>query len=115
MAAPSVPGVDRVGVSEFLTRRATEALGLCLLAAAVLIAVALWGYDANDPSLNHATGGASTNPLGHFGASVADVLQQTMGLAAWLLVLILPLWALRLIFGRPLAWPWLPIAALPLA
>ena len=77
--------------------------------------MALWGYDANDPSLNHATGGASTNPLGHFGASFADVAQQTLGLAAWLLVLVLPLWALRLILGRPLAWPWLPVAALPLA
>ena len=43
------------------------------------------------------------------------MLQQTLGLAAWLIVLILPLWALRLIFARPLAWPWLPVAALPLA
>jgi S-DNA-T family DNA segregation ATPase FtsK/SpoIIIE len=115
MAAPSVPGVDRIGFSEFLGRRATEALGICLLLAAAVVALALWGYDANDPSLNHATVGASTNPLGHFGASLADLLQQTLGLAAWLLVAVLPLWALRLILGRPLAWPWLPVAALPLA
>jgi S-DNA-T family DNA segregation ATPase FtsK/SpoIIIE len=115
MAAPSIPGADRVGVSEFLARRAAEALGLCLLAAALVVAVALWGYDPNDPSLNHAVAGPSTNPLGRFGANLADVLQQTLGLAAWLVVLILPLWALRLIFARPLAWPWLPVAALPLA
>jgi DNA segregation ATPase FtsK/SpoIIIE-like protein len=115
MAAPSIPGADRVGVSEFLTRRAAEALGLCLLAAALVVAVALWGYDPNDPSLNHASAGPSTNPLGHFGASIADVLLQTLGLAGWLIVLILPLWGLRLIFAKPLAWPWLPVAALPLA
>ena len=115
MAAPSIPGADRVGVSDFLARRAAEALGLGLLAAALAVAVALWGYDPNDPSLNHAVAGPSTNPLGRFGASVADVLQQTLGLAAWLIVLILPLWALRLIFAKPLAWPWLPVAALPLA
>jgi S-DNA-T family DNA segregation ATPase FtsK/SpoIIIE len=115
MAAPSVPGAKRAAASEFLTRRAAEALGLCLLAAALVLAVALWGYDPNDPSLNHAIGGASTNPLGRFGASLADVLQQTLGLATWLIVLILPVWALRLIFARPLAWPWLPVAFLPLA
>jgi DNA segregation ATPase FtsK/SpoIIIE, S-DNA-T family len=115
MAAPSIPGTERVGASDFLARRAAEALGLCLLAAALVVAVALWGYDSNDPSLNHAVEGPSTNPLGRFGASIADVLQQTLGLAPWLIVLILPLWALRLIFGKPLAWPWLPIAALPLA
>ena len=73
MAAPSVPGADRVGVSEFLARRAAEALGLCLLAVALVVAVALWGYDPNDPSLNHAIAGPSTNPLGGFGASVADI------------------------------------------
>ena len=27
----------------------------------------------------------------------------------------LPLWGLRLILGRPLNWPWLPVVALPLA
>ncbi len=115
MAAPSLRSADRAGVSEFLARRAAEALGLGLLAAALIVAVALWGYDPNDPSLNHATAGPSTNPLGIFGASIADVLQQTLGLAAWLVVLIPPLWALRLIFAKPLDWPWLPVAALPLA
>ncbi len=115
MAAPSLRSADRAGVSEFLARRAAEALGLGLLAAALIVAVALWGYDPNDPSLNHATAGPSTNPLGSFGASIADVLQQTLGLAAWLVVLIPPLWALRLIFAKPLDWPWLPVAALPIA
>jgi S-DNA-T family DNA segregation ATPase FtsK/SpoIIIE len=115
MAARTASGSDHGGVSEFLARRATEALGLCLLAVALLVAVALWGYDPNDPSLNHATAGPSSNPLGHLGASIADVTQQTLGLATWLLVAILPLWAVRLIFGRPLAWPWVPVAALPLA
>jgi DNA segregation ATPase FtsK/SpoIIIE, S-DNA-T family len=115
MAAPPVPRASRVGVSEFLARRAAEALGLCLLAVALMVAAALWGYDPNDPSLNHAVAGPSTNPLGRFGASLADLLQQTLGLAAWLIVLILPVWALRLIFARPLAWPWVPVAFLPLA
>ncbi|MGH6943232.1 MAG: DNA translocase FtsK 4TM domain-containing protein, partial [Geminicoccaceae bacterium] len=115
MAAPSLPKDERVGIGAFLTRRALEALGVGLLVVALLLAVALWGHNANDPSLNHATAGPSTNPLGYFGASVADLLFQTLGLASWIIVLILPLWGLRLILGRPLAWPWLPVAALPLA
>ena len=115
MAARTALGADRGGVSEFLARRATEALGLGLLAVALLVAVALWGYDPNDPSLNHAIGGPSSNPLGRLGASIADVAQQTLGLAAWLVVVILPLWAVRLILGRHLAWPWVPLMSLPLA
>ncbi len=115
MAAPSLRTADRGGASDFLARRAAEALGLALLALALIVAVALWGYDPNDPSLNHATAGPSSNPLGIFGASIADVLEQTLGLAAWLVVLVPPLWALRLIFAKPLAWPWLPVCALPLA
>ena len=115
MAVRTAPGADQEGMSEFFSRRAAEALGICLLVVALVVAVALWGYDPNDPSLNHATAGPSTNPLGHFGASIADVAQQTLGRATWLLVLILPLWALRLILGRPLAWPWVPVSALPLA
>ncbi len=115
MAAPSLHSDDRGGVSEFLTRRAAEALGVALVAAAVIVAVALWNYDPNDPSLNHATGGPSINPLGRFGASIGDVLQQTLGLASWLVVPIPLLWAIRLFLGKPLDWPWLPVAALPLA
>jgi S-DNA-T family DNA segregation ATPase FtsK/SpoIIIE len=115
MAVRTASGAERGVASEFVARRATEALGVCLLVFALVVAVALWGYDANDPSLNHATAGPSSNPLGAFGASLADLAQQTLGLAAWLLVVILPLWALRLIFARPLPWPWLPLVALPLA
>ncbi|HEX3209099.1 MAG TPA: DNA translocase FtsK [Geminicoccaceae bacterium] len=115
MAAPSLRSDDRGAVSEFLARRAAEALGVLVLVAAVALAMALWSYDPNDPSINHATGGAASNPLGYVGASIADVLLQTLGLASWLVVLIPPLWALRLILAKPLAWPWLPISALPLA
>jgi DNA segregation ATPase FtsK/SpoIIIE, S-DNA-T family len=115
MAARTASGDERGGISDFLTRRAAEALGVGLLVLALVVAVALWGYDPNDPSLNHATAGPSSNPLGAFGASLADIAQQTLGLAPWLLVLVLPVWALRLIFNRPLEWPWLPVMALPLA
>jgi S-DNA-T family DNA segregation ATPase FtsK/SpoIIIE len=105
--------VDSAGAS--WRRRGFELLGGALLIVALVLAIALWGHDPNDPSLNNATSGPSSNPLGHFGASVADVLKQTLGLASWIIALVLPMWGLRLILGRPLRWPWLPVVALPLA
>jgi S-DNA-T family DNA segregation ATPase FtsK/SpoIIIE len=110
--SPSEAGSPGTG---WARRRSTELLGIVLLAATLALAIALYFHDANDPSLNHATGGASRNPLGVLGASVADMALQTIGLAAWVVALILPLWGLRLIFARPLNWPWLPVLALPFA
>jgi S-DNA-T family DNA segregation ATPase FtsK/SpoIIIE len=115
MAVRSISHSDVAGTGSVWRRRAVELLGVGLLVAALALAVALWGHDPNDPSLNNATGGPSANPLGQFGASVADMAKQTIGLAAWIVALVLPLWGLRLILGRPLNWPWLPVVALPLA
>ena len=115
MATRSIFQSELGGGSGWARRRGLELLGVGLLIAAVALAIALWGHDANDPSLNHATSGSSTNPLGRFGASVADMSMQTIGRASWILALVLALWGVRLILGRPLNWPWLPAVALPLA
>ena len=114
MATRSISRPD-VGSAAGWARRGAELLGGIALVAALALAIALWGHDANDPSLNHATSGASTNPLGSVGASVADMATQSLGLAAWLVALILSAWGLRLIFAKPLRWPWLPVLALPFA
>jgi S-DNA-T family DNA segregation ATPase FtsK/SpoIIIE len=100
-------------MSGFVLRRASEALGAALCVAALLLAVALLGHDANDPSLNHATAAASRNPLGPLGALVADLGLQTLGDATWLLILVLPAWGVRLMVGRSLPLAWLSVAALP--
>jgi S-DNA-T family DNA segregation ATPase FtsK/SpoIIIE len=115
MAVRSISRSD-VGSAGFgWRRRGVELLGVGLLAVALALALALWGHNPNDPSLNNATGGPSTNPLGWFGANLADMAKQTIGLASWIVAIVLPLWGLRLILGRPLSWPWLPVVALPLA
>jgi S-DNA-T family DNA segregation ATPase FtsK/SpoIIIE len=115
MAVRSISRPD-VGSTGFgWRRRGVELLGVGLLAAALALALSLWGHNPNDPSLNNATGGPSTNPLGPFGANLADMTKQTIGLASWIVAMVLPLWGLRLILGRPLSWPWLPVVALPLA
>jgi DNA segregation ATPase FtsK/SpoIIIE, S-DNA-T family len=89
--------------------------GVLLIAVAVALAVALFGFDWRDPSLNQATAHAVRNPAGVGGAYAADLLYQLFGLAAWLPVLVGLSWGLRMALARPFGWPWLPILSLPLA
>ncbi|MDX6750779.1 DNA translocase FtsK [Geminicoccaceae bacterium 1502E] len=89
--------------------------GAALAAAALWLAVALWGFDPADPSLNHATGTVASNPAGITGAYLADLLYQMFGLAAWLVILATASWGIRIASARPLDWPWLPVLVLPFA
>ncbi len=91
------------------------ALGIGLLALAGFLAVALLGFDADDPSWNTAGPGPVRNPAGAAGAVVADLGYQLLGYAVWLLPLSWGSLGLRLILNRPPRWPWLPVVALPLA
>jgi S-DNA-T family DNA segregation ATPase FtsK/SpoIIIE len=64
-------------------------LGMVLVLVALLLLLALASYRASDPSLNTATDAAMPrNWTGIFGAYLADLLLQTLGLTAFLL----PLW-----------------------
>jgi len=71
-------------------------LGLVVLVAAGLLLLALLTYTASDPSLNSIGGSAGTHPAhnatGLLGAYIADLLLQSLGIAA----LFLPLVLLRL-------------------
>ncbi|MGI9494268.1 MAG: DNA translocase FtsK 4TM domain-containing protein, partial [Geminicoccaceae bacterium] len=113
MAAPSIPRRPHFDAADFLTRRASEAFGIGLCLVALVLAVALFGFDAGDPSINHATSDRANNPLGSFGANTADLALQTIGKAIWFLVLVLLIWGVRLIINRLPSWSWLSIAALP--
>ncbi len=100
-------------MADFLRRRALEVLGLGLIALAVLLALALISYDAADPSWNNASAAQAHNWLGSAGAHVADLLLQTLGLAAALISLVLMTWAWRLLAHRALPWFALNLALLP--
>jgi S-DNA-T family DNA segregation ATPase FtsK/SpoIIIE len=113
MAASTAPLAEQGGIAGFLARRASEALGAVLILAALTLALALLGHNPNDPSLNHATAGPITNPLGYVGASMADLGLQMFGYAVWVPVAVLPAWGLRLIFGAPFDLSWMRIVALP--
>ncbi|MGO4389624.1 DNA translocase FtsK 4TM domain-containing protein, partial [Microvirga sp. 2YAF29] len=79
-----------------LARRAQELTGLCFVALAGAVAVALATWSVDDPSLNNATDMPVRNMLAWPGAIVADLLMQLLGLGAIAALLPLALWGWRL-------------------
>jgi len=83
----------------------------------VIVAAAAWAslasWSVHDPSLNNATRAAPRNVLGSWGAVLADLTIQSLGLAAIILFLPLAAWGWHLVFHttpsrkrmRFLAWP----------
>jgi S-DNA-T family DNA segregation ATPase FtsK/SpoIIIE len=70
------------------TRR-NEIIAIMLLALGVVLALCLVSYNPNDPSWNAAGRTATRNWIGPFGANIAATLFQFVGLAAYLLPLLL--------------------------
>ena len=96
-------------------RRLYETIGFGLLLAALLLAAALFSYDPEDPSLDTAIDIGPHNFLGSDGAVLADLLRQCLGLAAFVIPVVLVGWSLRLLLDRPLRALWLKLFLLPLA
>jgi S-DNA-T family DNA segregation ATPase FtsK/SpoIIIE len=101
------------GAAAFLRRRTAELAGAGLGLAALAWALMLATYDPADPTWNAATRAETQNWLGPAGASGADVLLQSLGLAAALPALILAAWGWRLISHRGIGWFWLRLAVVP--
>jgi len=87
--------------------------GAALFLASVAGFAALLSYSANDASLNNASSGEASNLLGGLGATAADLLLQTFGLAAVAALLPPCVWGARALLGRGItnavwravAWP----------
>ncbi|PJI42033.1 DNA translocase FtsK [Ferrovibrio sp.] len=102
------------GFDDFLRLRAREGGGILILGLGFLLALALATFDVADPNFNHATPQAPHNWLGLPGAYISDVLLQTLGLSAWLFVLLLASWGFRVVSHRGLPRWWLNVALVPL-
>ncbi|MFQ5776197.1 MAG: DNA translocase FtsK 4TM domain-containing protein, partial [Kiloniellaceae bacterium] len=101
------------GTGAFFRRRLLDGLGLALVALGAAILAAALSFDPADPSLNRAAGGPIANLLGRPGAYGADLALQSLGLATFLVPLVLFGWAWRLFRRRGLGRWWLRLAALP--
>ena len=87
-------------IREMLVRRARELAGLGLITLACLGAMALATWSVQDPSLSHATSRTVRNILGYPGAAAADLLMQTFGLGAIMLLLPVSIWGWRMLTHR---------------
>ena len=94
-------------------RRMFEALGFALLLGCLLLVLMLTTYNPRDSSLDTAVDSAPSNFLGHQGAVLADLLWQSLGLAAFVIPLLLLTWAFRLLLDRPLRAVWMRLGLLP--
>jgi len=103
------------GVTEFLYRRAVEALGILVAVVGAAVIVALATYHPADPSFNTAAAGAARNLLGGIGAWTADLLMQSIGLGSWLVAAVPVAWGWRIGTRRGMGHLWLRLIMLPVA
>ena len=96
-------GVIAPAVTARLRHVGTRAIGGGLIVAALLVAVALLGFDPRDPSFDTVTGAAPRNWLGGPGAWLADALLALAGWAAPLLLPAMAIAGLRLLRGTGVA------------
>jgi S-DNA-T family DNA segregation ATPase FtsK/SpoIIIE len=91
------------------SRLAGEAIGVVLLLAGVLAALALLSFDPRDPNIfSWTAGGEAANPnnwIGGFGASLATALYALFGLAAWGVTGLVLVLGWRRFWNRPLPNP----------
>src|SRR5437764_12307534 len=86
--------------------RLAEAFGFALLLVCLLLFLSLLTYDPRDGSLNTAIDATPHNFLGHDGAVLADLLWQSLGLACFLIPILMLGWSLRLLLHRLLRSTW---------
>ncbi|MFQ6017485.1 MAG: DNA translocase FtsK 4TM domain-containing protein [Kiloniellaceae bacterium] len=102
------------GTGAFFRRRLIEGLGLGVLAFGLATFAACLTFDPADPSFNRAVDGPVRNLLGLPGAYAADLLLQSLGLAAFVAPLAIAGWAWHLLRRHRLRRWWLRLAVLPL-
>ena len=104
-----LPGAVESGLKQIMFRG--YGLGIVAVACAAWASLATWSI--YDPSFNNATQTAPRNVFGHWGAIVADLAMQSLGLAGIVLFLPLAAWGWHLALctvperrrARLLIWP----------
>lgn len=99
----------------FMKSTGWRSLGAFLMFLAAGIYVALFSYDPADPTINNQTSQTVANLAGPVGANVADVLMQTLAMAAFLLPVPLFIWGLKLVRLKWLPMFWLNLMMVPVS
>ena len=90
----------RDAVTTTAHRLAIRLTGLTMIIASIGCVIALATHNSNDPSWNNASASEIGNALGASGATAADILFQTFGIASWVALLPPLLWGVWLVDGR---------------
>ncbi len=91
-------------------RRLNEALAFVYLLAGFFVFLSLVSYYPFDPSWNTAAGiGQPVNLTGHVGATLADLLLQGLGLAAYILPALALVLGWRWLHSAPIRAPWVKL------
>jgi S-DNA-T family DNA segregation ATPase FtsK/SpoIIIE len=90
-------------------------LGAIMLAGCTAGALSLLTWSAADPSLAHATSGATHNLLGPIGAILSDLLMQMVGLGSVFVFLPPVFWGLQLLSGEQVEGVRTKLVAAPIA
>lgn len=88
-------------------------LGVVILSLSIALFLILFSFDPGDPNLNRISNDKVQNWLGEPGAIIADLLMQTLGLAAYALILPIAVWSLKIIRLKWLSRFWLHLIIVP--
>ncbi|GAB5470550.1 MAG: hypothetical protein Kilf2KO_35800 [Rhodospirillales bacterium] len=106
-------GMLPAGTGGWARRRLGDLFSLVIVAVIAALAALLYTYSPQDPSLNSAGAGPVQNAFGKYGAWLADIVMQLLGVAAYLAPVILLGWLWRSLRRQSLEPFWLRLAALP--
>ena len=99
----SGPPLLPASMQSFIAHRLTDAAGIGFATLGVCLAFTLFTSNAADPSFNTVSTGAKVhNMFGSAGSYTADLLLQTLGLAAYLFVGAFAAWGYRILTRKPL-------------
>jgi S-DNA-T family DNA segregation ATPase FtsK/SpoIIIE len=88
--------VSALPMPGIVKRYSSELAAFALTALALVVALVLVTYHAGDSSLNYISDAPTQNFLGSFGATLADMLRQTLGFMSVLIIFASLGWAWRL-------------------
>ncbi len=99
------PPLLPAAVQGFIARRLTDAAGAGFTALGLCLALSFISFNPVDPSFDTAAvpGAKIHNLFGSFGAHTADLMLQTLGLAAYLFCGAFIAWGYRIIARKPLS------------